>query len=116
MLTGQLGPISPPVQAHGGQLGEVGSSRTTESAGTPSLRRVRVPLVESLLGTSNFLLPDPKGKMCLLSYHWSFHTSPGADPKPALALETQGLSVASVALSRLPGYVTQRVSEQAGEG
>lgn len=54
---------------------------------SPSLRRVRVPRVRSLLETSSSLLSDLRRRMCLLSHHWSFSCSSWEwSPKAAFSL------------------------------
>lgn len=115
MLAGQLGSVSPPVQAHGGPLGKVGSSRTTESAGSLSLRRVRVPLVGPLLGTSSFLPPVPQRKMCLPSCRWPSRSSPGADPSPS-SLWRQRVFCGLCCSLEAPWLCYTAVRERAGGG
>lgn len=86
MLTGQLSTSAgPPLSAGWGRLLKDHPQPVGRSS--PSLRRVRVPRVGSLLGTSNSLLPDLKRRMCLLSHHWSFSCSSWEwSPKPAFSL------------------------------
>lgn len=83
---------------------------------SPSLRRVRVPRVGSLLGTSNSLLPDLKRRMCLLSHHWSFSCSSWErSPKAAFSLGV-GEAFCSLRYSLQAPWLCYPEGESTGRG